>query len=210
MSVKTFLGRLTTSLKAALCILILHAPGVLALDNYFIDTEHTEIQFFYQHGGVSEQSGQFTDFDGELFLDEENPNNSRITVNIKSDSVMTGVQHLDGQLRNPYYLSAKEHPIISFTSTEFKRTEGEKYTVNGDLTIRGISRQVTIDLEIVHKGQHALGQRLAYYKGTWLGVVGETSFLRSEFDINTWVPFVSDEIRVEIRSELKKRNNSAE
>ncbi|MEM7208279.1 MAG: YceI family protein [Pseudomonadota bacterium] len=189
------------------CIILLLSVGftVKAADSFFFDKDHTEIRFYYEHGGVSEQSGEFTGFKGDLIFDEADFANNSVSLNIDSKSVNTGVRRLDGELQNPYYFSAKEHPSITFDSTEFQKIDSQNFVVIGDLTVRGITQQISLDVEIRHRGKHPLGKNLAYYRGEWLGIKAKTSFKRSDFEMTSWIPVISDLVRVEVNAELKAR-----
>ena len=193
--------------QTLVCALALTCAGwAAAADNYFFDKDHTEIRFYYSHGGVSEQSGEFTDFEGELIFDQSDPTANSVSVTIKSASINTGIRGLDGQLKNPYYFSVKEHPFMTFESSGFTDNGDGKFEVPGMLTIRGIAVPVTLDAEIRHQGEHPLGRTLAFYRGNWLGIRAQTLVMRSAFDMTSFVPVVSDEIRIEINAELKARS----
>ncbi len=191
------------------CLVIMLFSSVFAnadsADSYFFDKKHTEIRFYYNHGGVSEQSGEFTILDGDMVMDEENMSNSSVSIVINAKSINTGIKELDGQLQNAYYFSAKEFPKITFTSTDFRIIDEKTIEITGDLTIRGITKSVVVNTEIVHKGEHAMGQRMVFYRGQWLGIRGTFSVLRSEFGMDSFIPMISDSVRVEINAELKAR-----
>lgn len=181
------------------------AAPASAADNYFLDKDHTEFRFYYSHGGVSEQSGEFTSFEGDVVIDEEEPANSSLSVNIDAKSVVAGVRHLDGQLQNSYYFSVKDHPKITFESTEVRKVGSRAAVVQGSLTIRGITKPVILDVELHHKGEHPLGSSLPFYKGQWIGIHATALVLRSDFGMDSYIPVVSDRIRIVINAELKQR-----
>ena len=176
-----------------------------AADTYGFDRVHTEIRFYYDHGGVSEQSGEFTSIIGSLVLDENNLSNSSATMTIGTNSVTSGVRSLDRELKSARYFSAEEHPDITFQSTSFDRKDEDEFVITGDLTIRGITRPIEISTRIHHRGKHKVGTVLASYRGEWLGIKAESTFLRSDFGITAFIPVVSDDVRVEISAELRKK-----
>ena len=197
--------------KQITCLLIIISMGfacssmVRAADTYGFDRVHTEIRFYYDHGGVSEQSGEFTSIIGTLILDEENMGNSSAIMTIAAKSVCSGVRSLDRELKSARYFAAEEHPDITFNSTGFDKVGDDKFLITGDLSIRGVTRPIEISTRIHHRGKHQVATVLSSYRGEWLGITAETTFLRSEFGIKAFIPVVSDEVRVEISAELKKK-----
>lgn len=181
------------------------AVSAKAADSYFFDKEHSEIRFYYSHGGVSEQSGEFTSFEGDVVFDEEKFDNSSVSIKIDAKSASSGVAHLDGQLKNPYYFSAKDHPKITFESASVRQVGSKNAIILGNLTIRGVTKPVELDVELRHKGEHPLGKSLPFYKGKWIGIYATASLLRSDFGMDSLIPVVSDRVSIVINAELKAR-----
>ncbi|MEM7222311.1 MAG: YceI family protein [Pseudomonadota bacterium] len=176
-----------------------------AAESYFLDKEHSEIRFYYSHGGVSEQSGEFLSFKGDAVFDREDFAKSSVSIEIAAASVTSGVPHLDGQLKNSYYFSVKEHPTITYQSREVRQVGERHALIFGDLTIRGVTKPVTLEVELRHDGEHPVGQSIAFYKGQWIGIHATASVLRSEFGMTSYIPVISDRILIEINAELKAR-----
>ncbi|MGZ0189110.1 MAG: YceI family protein, partial [Alphaproteobacteria bacterium] len=162
---------LVTGLYVILFALFLNAPA-FAAETYNLDKGHTDIRFGWNHAGVSDQSGRFNDFEGQLILNEEDPTKSSLNVTIKTNSLSTGVERLDAHLKNADFFEVTKFPNITFTSKRIVRTGKSLASVIGDLTIRGVTKPVTLDVELMHKGKHPLGQFIEYYKGEWLGFKG--------------------------------------
>ena len=189
------------------CIWINLIGGSLAqaADTYGFDRVHTEIRFYYDHGGVSEQSGEFTSIIGTLNLDEDEMANSEVSMTIGASSVTSGVRSLDRELKSARYFSEEKHPDITFVSTRFDKINDDEFLITGDLTIRGITKPIEVKTKINHRGKHKVATVIASYRGDWLGITAETTFLRSEFGMTAYIPVVSDRVRVEISAELRKK-----
>jgi polyisoprenoid-binding protein YceI len=116
----------------------------LFADTYTIDKDHSEATFQVRHL-VSKVSGKFDDFNGSINLDSKNPSASSVEFRIKAASVNTGVTDRDQHLRTADFFDAAKYPEITFKSTSIKPS-GKKdvYNVTGNLTMRGVTKQVTL------------------------------------------------------------------
>ena len=180
---------------------------ILAADTYSSNMSHSEIRFYYDHGGVAENSGEFTNFSVTLVLDEENIGNSSITLTIQADSLVSGVSSLDRRLKSATYFSVEAHPEIVFKSTEFHKISESEFTIAGELTIRGITKFVEIVTILHHKGRHKMVAAFpTVYNGQWVGIKATTHVLRSGFDMKAFIPMISDQVRVEVNLELQMKN----
>jgi polyisoprenoid-binding protein YceI len=128
-----------------------------------IDTSHSGINFTVRHMVVSKVRGKFTDWKGALILNEEHPARSSVEVAIDAASIDTGVADRDNHLRSPDFLDVAQYPRITFRSTALKSAGTERFQVTGDLTIRGVSRQVTLEVEAGGQAKDPWGnQRTGY------------------------------------------------
>ena len=114
---------------------------------YTFDTDHTRIGFNARHAMVTKVRGQFHEFEGSAQIDGDDPSKSSAKVTIKADSIDTGVQKRDDHLRSNDFLDMENHPEITFSSTAIEQVDDSNYKVTGDLTVRGVTRPVTVDLE---------------------------------------------------------------
>lgn len=114
---------------------------------YKLDLAHTRIGFSARHAMVSKVRGQFNQFDGSVYLDGTNPANSRVELNIQAESIDTRNPDRDNHLRSNDFLAMKEYPEITFRSTRVDKVDDEHYRVSGDLTIRGVTKPVTVEFE---------------------------------------------------------------
>lgn len=112
--------------------------------SYTIDPAHSRIGFVARHAMVTKVRGAFNDFTGAVTLDGANPENSTATVTIKAASIDTRNGQRDQHLRSNDFLAMDEYPEITFVSTGAGRSGAEEFELTGDLTVRGVTRQVTI------------------------------------------------------------------
>ncbi len=132
-----------------------------AVGTYDIDPSHTELGFAVRHMAVSKVRGRLSKFSGTLELGED-PTNSKATVTIDATSVDTRDENRDAHLRTNDFFDVENYPTWTFTSTSIKPEGPTEFKVDGDLTIRGVTRPVTLDvsLEGVVKdpyGNHRVG-----------------------------------------------------
>ena len=112
--------------------------------SYTIDPAHSRIGFVARHAMVTKVRGAFNEFTGTATLDGAHPENSSATVTIKAASIDTRNGQRDQHLRSNDFLAMDEHPEITFVSTGARQTGTDEFELTGDLTVRGVTKQVTI------------------------------------------------------------------
>jgi polyisoprenoid-binding protein YceI len=147
-----------------------------AVGTYAIDVSHTRVGFAVRHMAVSKVRGQFQDFSGTLELAED-PADSKISVTIQAKSVDTHDENRDNHLRTNDFFDAENHPTWTFTSTAIRPRSAGEWDVDGDLTIRGVTKQVTLDatLEGVVNDPYGLHR---------VGFSATTSIVRDDFGVS--------------------------
>jgi polyisoprenoid-binding protein YceI len=190
-------------LTAAALGLGLAAAGTATAEIYKFDPGHTEIRFYYNHAGLSEQSGQWKVIGGEVDFDPANVAATKVTVTVDPASVDTGVGPLDDHLKSADFFDVENFPEITFTSTGVEQTSDNTITLVGDLTIKDNTKPVTMNFTLNHNGPHPLGEFFDYYQGEWIGVQGTGDMLRSDYGVGMFAPVTSDEVRLEISAELR-------
>jgi polyisoprenoid-binding protein YceI len=161
---------------------------------YAIEKAHSEVFFQVRHL-VTKVRGRFSDFDGTIVLDEDNPSASSVTLNIKAASVDTNVADRDTHLRSADFFAADEHPNLTFTSTRIAKKGADSFDVTGNLTIRGTTKEVTIPVNFLGKAKDPWGQNK-------VGFEAETTINRKDFGLNwnaaleTGGFLVGDEVKV--------------
>ena len=164
--------------------------------DYTFDTAHSRLGFVARHAMVTKVRGSFNEFEGSAKIDGENPANSSVTVTIQVASVDTRNEQRDGHLRTNDFLDIEKFPTITFTSTEVKHLGGDDFEVTGDLTIKDVTKQVTLPLEFQGTATDPFGNQR-------IGFEGSTTIVRSDFGVNynavleTGGVLVSDKITLE-------------
>lgn len=170
-------------------------PGYVA-GTWVIDTGHSDVSFQVRHLGVAKVRGRFDDFEGTI-VTAENPLDSSVNAVIKTTSVNTNNQIRDENLRQDDFLNAEQYPTMTFTSTGV-RADGDNFLVDGDLTIRAVTKQVTLNLELNGFGAAFDGKPLAGFSAC-------TEISRSDFGV-TGGPasaVVSDNVKITLELEAK-------
>jgi polyisoprenoid-binding protein YceI len=119
----------------------------MALAKWDFDHAHSSIDFTIRHMLVSKVRGRFTKWSGDLQIDEQDWSRSRIAVKIDVASVDTHEPQRDAHLRSPDFFDAANHASIEFQSKHITKKSDDRYELVGDLTIRGTTREVTLDVE---------------------------------------------------------------
>ncbi|MFI6051818.1 YceI family protein [Streptomyces violascens] len=154
-------------------------PALAALSGtYTIDPAHSSIGFTVRHAMVTNVRGSFTEHEGTLTLDGENPGASSASIDVKIASIDTGIADRDGHLRSGDFFDAEQFPVMSFRSTGAEELGGDKYRIIGDLTIKDVTRPLAIDLELN-------GSATDPYGNQRIGFEGGAEILRSDWGL-TW------------------------
>lgn len=171
--------------------------------NYTLDIAHTRIGFSARHAMVSKVRGQFNEFEGSGYLDSENPANSHVEITIKAASIDTRNADRDAHLRSNDFFAMEQYPEITFRSTQVQRANEDQYYVSGDLTIRGITKPVTIGFEFT-------GSSVDPWGNFRVGFEGQTTINRKDWGV-TWNValeaggvMVSDKVNLEFEVEAVK------
>ena len=133
--------------------------------DYTLDVSHTRLGFSARHAMVTTVRGTFKDFEGTAHVDTANPAASKVELTIKADSIDTGVADRDAHLRSADFFDVESHPEITFTSTDVQRS-GDDWTITGDLTIKGVTKPVTVDLESTGSARDPFGNDRIGFEGS--------------------------------------------
>ena len=137
--------------------------------DYTIDPAHSRIGFAVRHAMVTNVRGEFAEYEGKLHLDGANPANSTAELVIKVGSVDTNQAQRDEHLRTGDFFTAETYPEITFTSTSAEEVGDDTYRLHGDLTIKGVTRPITLDLEFTGSATDPYGlNRVGFEGGTTL------------------------------------------
>ena len=166
-----------------------------------VDPVHSHVGFSVRHMMVTTVRGKFTSFSGTLDIDPSDFSKSKIKGEIDVASIDTGNTDRDNHLRTNDFFDAPSHPKITFESTSI-RPSGDNYIVDGNLTIRGVTKPVSIEVEYAGTSKNPYGQTVA-------GVSGAATINRKDFGVNfhavleTGGVAVSDKVKLEIDVQAK-------
>ena len=140
--------------------------GQLASGTYTLDPAHTRIGFVARHAMVTKVRGAFNEFEGTAVIDTENVANSKAEVVIKTASIDTRNEQRDGHLRTNDFLDIENHPEIRFSTSEVQLVEDDVVRLTGDLTIKGVSRPVSIDFTFEGAATDPFGNERVGFEGS--------------------------------------------
>jgi polyisoprenoid-binding protein YceI len=182
--------------RTALAALVLVALGstTRAADTYQVDPVHSAVAYRVKHLNVSYALGRFNNIAGSFVLDSADPAQSKFDFTVKTDSIDTGNPARDGHLKGPDFFNARQFPTITFKSKSVASAGENQYEVKGDLTLHGVTREVTLKVEKTGEGPGMRGGKLA-------GLFTEFTLKRSDFGMKNMVGPVGDEVTVVVSVE---------
>jgi polyisoprenoid-binding protein YceI len=172
-------------------------PGYVA-GTWSIDPIHSEVGFSVRHMMVSKVRGKFTKFSGEIVTGEDILGSS-VTAEIDLASIDTGAEQRDGHLRSPDFFDTDNHPVMTYQATGL-RAGGDDYVLDGELTLKGVTKNVPLTLELNGFGPDAYG-------GTRAGFTATGEINRQDFGVNwnaameTGGLVVSDKVSIHLEIE---------
>jgi len=160
-------------------ISLFFTPFSLHASEYALDTKgaHAFIQFKIKHLGYSWLLGRFNKFDGNFSYDEKAPSKSKVSIIIDMNSVDSNHAERDKHLRGDKFLAVNKYPKATFTSTSFAETGNGKAILKGDLTLHGVTKSVTLNVEHIGHGSDPWG-------GYRRGFAATTKLTLKDFNIN--------------------------
>ena len=174
------------------------------MSTYKIDPMHSEITFKVKHLMITNVTGSFQQFDATMEATAEDFSDAKISFEADINSISTGNEQRDNHLKSDDFFSAGQFPKLSFTSTSFTHKGGSDYVLNGDLTIKGNTKPVSLNVEFGGRMTDFYGQDKAGFE-----ISGKIN--RSEFGL-TWSAVteaggvvVSDEIKLNLAVQMVKQ-----
>ena len=166
-----------------------------------IDNAHTQIQFAVRHMMISKVRGEFSKFSGSIDLDVDHPERTAVEVDVELASINTRDAQRDGHLRSADFFDVENNPTMRFKSTAVQVLDKSHAKLTGDLTIRGVTKPVTLDVEYVGSAKSPWGT-------TNYGFSAKTKINREDFGLvwnvalesGGWL--VGKDVEIEIETEL--------
>ena len=151
-------------------------PATLTGD-YTLDPSHSRIGFVARHAMVTKVRGSFNEFEGSGHLDAEEPSRSQLALTIRAASIDTRSVDRDAHLRSNDFFDMERYPEISFVSTAVEPRGDDRYRVTGDLTIKGVTKPVSVDFEFAGAATDPFGNER-------IGLEGATTINRKDWGVN--------------------------
>ena len=187
---------------AVLAAALATASPALAADSYTFDKAHTTVGFQVRHI-VTMVGGRFQDFAGTIQVDRAKPESSSVEFTIQAASISTGDAKRDEHLKSPDFFDVATHPTITFKSTSVKPAGKDAFQVTGTLTMRGVTKQVTLPVTFLGEAKDPWGNEK-------MGFETSTSLNRQDYGIS-WNKtldqggvLVGDEVKVQVSVEANK------
>ncbi len=165
---------------------------------YDFDKSHANLAFSYNHLGYSTTEGRFGEWEGTLLIDKDTPANSSIEFTIDVGSLDTFWAERNTHFLSADFFDAEKFPKATFKSTKVEKTGDNQLEVTGDLTIKDITKPVTLTVDVTALGEHPMAKKEA------AGFAVSTVLKRSDYGMDMYVPYVGDDITVTFHSEALK------
>ena len=176
------------------------AAGFAAPETFNVEQTHTYPRFEYSHFGYSNQQQRFDKTSGKIVIDRAAKTGS-VDVSIDTTSVNTGYALFNQHIQAEDYFDTARYPAITFKSTKVKFEGDKPVAVEGNLTIKGVTKPVTLTVTSFHSMPHPMLKKDA------IGANAMTKVKRSEFNMGKNVPYVSDEVSLTIAVEAIKEES---
>lgn len=172
--------------------------GMLSASEYNLDKAHSNVGFSVKHMMITNVHGKFTSYDAVIDFDENSKTFKKLIANIDTNSIDTGIEKRDEHLRSDDFFSSVNHPKMVFEMTNYK-ADGDEGKMEGNLTIRGITKAVTLEIEDIA----ILGDKLGFHLQ---GKINRTDFdLKWNKAIELGGVAVSEEVKIKVDIEASKQ-----
>ena len=176
-------------------------PVTAQADQLILDPGHTYPHFSVSHLGFSLMYGRFNKTEGVIETNAGEPVSLEVTID--AASIDTGHDIRDSHLRDTDFFNVEEHPTLIYRSTDIQRDSETTATVNGELTLLGVTRPLTLQVENIHCGKHPMTQKYT------CGFTASGQLRRSDFGMDAHLPAVGDEVQIRIDAEAGRPVDSA-
>ncbi len=172
-------------------------PAKVTGGTYAVDPNHTQVLFGFNHMGFTHNMGIFARPTGSLVLDPKSPAQAKVEVTFPVDSIATGVPKFNDHLMSPDFFDAAKFPTATFKSKSVA-VDGRSADIVGDLTIKGVTKEVTLDANLVGVGPNPMSKKET------VGFSATTTIKRSDFGLGMGIPMVGDAVELKIAAAFEK------
>lgn len=182
----------------ALIVLGTAHSAYAATETYQIEKTHADLLFSIDHAGFTQKHGWFRDFDATLQYDSAKPENSKVEVTVRTDSLDTALPARDKDVKGDKFLDTARYPQLRFVSTKVTAGANQELRIEGDLTLHGVTKPITLLARLNKSAPNPFDQRPT------LGFTASATLKRSDFGISTYIPVVGDQVRIDIDAEFNR------
>ena len=180
-------------------------PAPTTITQWRLDPAHSNVEFAVKHMMITTVRGRFNEVDGTVQYDESDPTHSSLEVSIKTASIDTRTPDRDAHLRSPDFFDVEKYPTMTFRSTRVEVTGSKRLRIEGDLTIRGVTKPVVLEAAEEGRAKDPWG-------GDRAGFTATTTFDRNDFGLvwnkalerGGWL--VGQEVKVTLDIQLVRQN----
>jgi polyisoprenoid-binding protein YceI len=176
------------------------APAFGAVETYHLEKTHVDLLFSINHAGFTQKHGSFRDLDATLQYDPDHADKSQISVVVKTDSIDTGFAARDKDLEGEKFLDVAKYPEMRFVSRKVTPGADGTLVVEGDLTLHGVTRPLTLHAKLNKAAPNPFDQKPT------LGFSATGTLKRSEFGIATAIPIIGDQVTLTIDAEFNYKH----
>jgi polyisoprenoid-binding protein YceI len=181
---------------ATLALALSLASHAMAAETYQLEKTHVDLLFAINHAGFTEKHGSFRELDATLQYDGQKPEDSHVTVTVKTDSVDTGYPARDADLKGEKFLDVAKYPEMRFVSTKVTRNADQTLRIDGELTLHGVTKPITLQAKLNKAAPNPFDKRPT------VGFSASGTLKRSDFGISTYVPMIGDVVSITIDAEF--------
>lgn len=192
------LSKLSAALVLAAATSVSATSVMAAPETYSIDGTHTFPSFSYSHFGLSTQQSRFNNTSGTLVIDKE-AKTAEVDISIDMTSVETGYATFNEHIQGADFFDTANHPTATFKSSKVRFEGDQPVALDGELTLKGVTRPVTLEITHFVQMKHPMLDKDA------IGANAQTQVKRSEFNAGKYAPHVSDEVTISIALEAIKQ-----
>jgi polyisoprenoid-binding protein YceI len=189
-------------MKKTALFIALFSISISSFAQWTIDKGHSKFTFIAEHHGISEVDGYFKKFDGKITATKDDLSDAIFDITLESASLNTDLEMRDGHLKGEDMFNVEKFPTITFKSTSLTKVSGNKYKMTGDMTIKGITKPITLDVTMNGPVAHPNPNN----KKLQLGIKATTTIKRSDFGIGGKLAtiMVGDEVSIRATGEFQK------
>lgn len=172
------------------------ASTALATETYQLEKTHADLLFSIDHAGFTQKHGSFRDFSGTLQYDAAKPENSKVEITVKTASLDTALPARDKDLTSDNFLDVAKYPEMRFVSTKVVSGPNQELRIEGDLTLHGVTKPITLQAKLNKVGPNPFDKRPT------LGFSAGGSLKRSDFGMSRAIPLIGDVVTITLDVEF--------